>query len=218
MYDIIVVGAGPAGLTAALYGLRADKRVLVIEKESFGIDNSLKNYSATLPNGELTCAVVVQMCANAAVCVVYQDREGELYIKPQNKANTGYIIPLSLSFAHPEIELSKPLKNVSVAYGTDSKYELSVGNAGETQTVSNSLVSSEAQAASIATWVKTTLSTRKTVSGEYRADPRLDLFDVVVVQSDKYGELPNVAITDVKYTFSGSFRGSYKGRVLEVSS
>ena len=36
MYDIIVVGAGPAGLTAALYGLRADKSVLVIEKESFG--------------------------------------------------------------------------------------------------------------------------------------------------------------------------------------
>ena len=36
MYDIIIVGAGPAGLTAALYALRADKRVLVIEKENFG--------------------------------------------------------------------------------------------------------------------------------------------------------------------------------------
>ena len=36
MYDIIVVGAGPAGLTAALYALRADKRVLIIEKENFG--------------------------------------------------------------------------------------------------------------------------------------------------------------------------------------
>ncbi len=36
MYDIIVVGAGPAGLTAALYALRADKKVLVIEKETFG--------------------------------------------------------------------------------------------------------------------------------------------------------------------------------------
>lgn len=36
MYDIIVVGAGPAGLTAALYALRADKKVLVIEKDSFG--------------------------------------------------------------------------------------------------------------------------------------------------------------------------------------
>ena len=36
MYDVIIVGAGPAGLTAALYALRADKKVLVIEKETFG--------------------------------------------------------------------------------------------------------------------------------------------------------------------------------------
>ena len=36
MYDIIVVGAGPAGLTAALYARRAEKSVLVIEKDTFG--------------------------------------------------------------------------------------------------------------------------------------------------------------------------------------
>ena len=36
MYDIIVIGAGPAGLTAALYALRAEKKVLLIEKETFG--------------------------------------------------------------------------------------------------------------------------------------------------------------------------------------
>ena len=36
MYDIIIVGGGPAGLTAAIYGLRAGKTVLVIEKNSFG--------------------------------------------------------------------------------------------------------------------------------------------------------------------------------------
>lgn len=36
MYDIIIVGAGPAGLTAALYALRADKSVLVLEKGTFG--------------------------------------------------------------------------------------------------------------------------------------------------------------------------------------
>ncbi|MBQ7670132.1 MAG: FAD-dependent oxidoreductase [Clostridia bacterium] len=36
MYDIIVIGGGPAGLTAALYALRADKSVLIIEKETFG--------------------------------------------------------------------------------------------------------------------------------------------------------------------------------------
>lgn len=36
MYDIIIIGGGPAGLTAALYACRANKKTLVIEKETFG--------------------------------------------------------------------------------------------------------------------------------------------------------------------------------------
>lgn len=36
MYDIIIVGAGPAGLTAAIYALRASKKVLVIEAKTYG--------------------------------------------------------------------------------------------------------------------------------------------------------------------------------------
>ena len=36
MYDIVIVGGGPAGLTAAVYGLRAGKTVLVVEKNGFG--------------------------------------------------------------------------------------------------------------------------------------------------------------------------------------
>ncbi len=36
MYDIIIVGAGPAGLTAAIYARRAGKSVLIIEKSTFG--------------------------------------------------------------------------------------------------------------------------------------------------------------------------------------
>lgn len=36
MYDIVVVGGGPAGMTAALYGLRNQKTVLVLEKNGFG--------------------------------------------------------------------------------------------------------------------------------------------------------------------------------------
>ena len=36
MYDIIVIGAGMAGLTAAIYGRRANKKVLVLEKMSYG--------------------------------------------------------------------------------------------------------------------------------------------------------------------------------------
>ena len=36
MYDILIIGGGPAGLTAATYACRAGKRVLVIEKNAFG--------------------------------------------------------------------------------------------------------------------------------------------------------------------------------------
>ena len=36
MYDIVIVGAGPAGLTAAIYARRASKSVLVLEAKSYG--------------------------------------------------------------------------------------------------------------------------------------------------------------------------------------
>lgn len=50
MYDIIIVGAGPAGLTAAIYARRASKKVLVLEAKTYGgqIINTLEidNYPA----------------------------------------------------------------------------------------------------------------------------------------------------------------------------
>lgn len=53
MYDIIIVGAGPAGLTSALYALRANKKVLVLEAKAYGGQiinaNLLENYPG-LPN------------------------------------------------------------------------------------------------------------------------------------------------------------------------
>ena len=35
-YDIVIIGGGPAGLTAAIYALRADKKVLVLESKACG--------------------------------------------------------------------------------------------------------------------------------------------------------------------------------------
>ena len=48
IYDIIIIGAGPAGLTAAVYARRAGKTVLVLEKDTFGgqvtFSPKLENY------------------------------------------------------------------------------------------------------------------------------------------------------------------------------
>ena len=48
MYDIIIIGAGPAGMTAAIYGKQARKNVLVLEKEVYGGQilkaDKVKNY------------------------------------------------------------------------------------------------------------------------------------------------------------------------------
>ena len=72
MYDIIVVGGGPAGMTAALYALRNGKSALVIEKNGFGgqMTNSpkIENYPGTqqISGNELADAMMDQILAQGA--------------------------------------------------------------------------------------------------------------------------------------------------------
>ena len=52
MYDVIIVGGGPAGMTAALYALRNGKSALVLEKHGFGgqitYSPKVENFPGTL--------------------------------------------------------------------------------------------------------------------------------------------------------------------------
>ena len=67
MHDIIIIGGGPSGMTAALYALRANKSVLILEKENFGgqIANSPKveNYPTIkeISGSDLTDLMVNQI-------------------------------------------------------------------------------------------------------------------------------------------------------------
>lgn len=72
MYDIIIIGAGPAGLTAALYALRANKTVLLLEKASFGgqmtFSPKIENYPGyeEISGNELADKLFEQVLAQGA--------------------------------------------------------------------------------------------------------------------------------------------------------
>ncbi len=72
MYDIIIIGAGPAGLTAAVYARRANKSVLILEKASFGgqmtFSPKIENYPGFLSvsGTELADSLVEQALAQGA--------------------------------------------------------------------------------------------------------------------------------------------------------
>ncbi len=72
MYDIIIIGAGPAGLTAAIYAQRAGKRCLIIERGAFGgqisLSPKLENYPgfAEISGTEFSDRLVEQALALGA--------------------------------------------------------------------------------------------------------------------------------------------------------
>ena len=89
MYDIIIVGAGPAGLTAAIYARRADKSVLVLDKGMFGgqmtFSPKIENYPGfeQISGNELAEKLVSQAIALGAeidMCEVTGiRREGSIF-------------------------------------------------------------------------------------------------------------------------------------------
>lgn len=175
------------------------------------IDDSLKNYTGNLTE-KRKIAEVLQLCAHAAQCVMHTNRDGELRIEPMNNLMSDYVIRQGWAYSYPEYETAKQLKSVKVTYANDTTQELVVSNSGETQSVANELISDIYTAYKVAHWVKSVLINRQTVSGEFRADPRLDVLDKVAIES-KYGVNRAVLITYIKYVFTGSFKGTYKGRV-----
>ena len=72
MYDIVIVGAGPAGLTAAVYARRANKSVLLLDKGAFGgqitFSPKIENYPGfeSISGSELADKMVEQALSQGA--------------------------------------------------------------------------------------------------------------------------------------------------------
>lgn len=178
------------------------------ETNRWSLGASLENITAA-DNADLsknTIAEVLQYVANAGCCVMYQDRHGIFHIEPLADGQTNYEINRFNSYSNSEISLTKQLKAVDINNG---QYVLTVGTVGETQPVINPLIS-DARASAVAQWVANYLVNRKNLSGEFRADPRLDALDRVKNENQFAASV--VLVTEIKYTYNGAFKGNYQGK------
>ena len=176
------------------------------------LDRCLENHSTTIAS-ENTIAEVLQKIANMSCCVLYQDRDGVIRMEPKSQILTDYLISRDVSFSHPEFEVTKPLKAVEVSFGDNQSYLLPVALSGEVQTVENDFIRTEADAQQVAEKTASILRSRNALSGEFRADPRLDALDVITVESKRATN--SVVITEIEYsTTGGGFRGKFTGKVI----
>lgn len=202
LYDIAVAALNDVSVLASRYVVSESLKDLTTD---FSEDTTT-----------YTIAEVLQMIAHAGNCVLYQDRDGVVHIESWKQVYSDYTIGPDISYSHPEYTMNKPLKAISVEYGSDREtVELEYAPSGEVQTVSNPFIRTRDDAERVGKKALEILQNRKIVSGEYRADLRMDVLDNILVTS-KYATNV-IGVTEVEYSTSGgAFRGKYTGRVVSV--
>lgn len=121
VYDVMIIGAGPAGLSAALYAGRSGLSVLLIEKGADGgqivVTDEIENYPGQMPDGESGASLVKRMSEQA-------DRFGAVRVRDR-------IESVQLKGAVKELHGEKAVyqgKNVIIATGA---YARPIGCKGE---------------------------------------------------------------------------------------
>jgi hypothetical protein len=123
-----------------------------------------------------------------------------------------YEIDSNVSYTHPERALTKPPQSISV---NGELWVETIAPSGETIEITNPMITTVGGATDVAGWASEVLRRRNVIRGSYRPDPRLDVLDIVTIES-KYSREFVAAVTEVTYEYNGAFRGEYVGREIEV--
>ena len=129
MYDIIIIGGGPAGMTAAIYGLRAGKRVLLIEGTTFGgqitLSPRVENYPGIIgmSGNEFAAALTEQIDALGAemeyttVTSIKTEGPDKIVVTEDGEFKCrSIILAVGVSHRHLGLEKEKELIGHGVSY------------------------------------------------------------------------------------------------------
>lgn len=95
---------------------------------------------------------------------------------------------------------------------TTISHIISVSSSGEEVIVDNPLITSKERALIVGEWVKSYLQGGCIQQVSWRADPRLDVLDVVK-NNDAFSD-HKLMMTKIEYAYNGAFKGSGEGRVI----
>ena len=129
MYDIVIVGGGTAGMTAAIYGLRAGKKVLLIEGTIFGgqitLSPHVENYPgiADMNGSAFATAMSEQVAALGAeleftkVTAVKKDGENKIVVTEDGEIPCrSVILAAGVTHRHLGVPREEELVGAGVSY------------------------------------------------------------------------------------------------------
>ena len=128
IYDIIIVGGGPAGLTAAIYGLRAGKTVLVIEKAGFGGQIAFSPKVENIPGTKVISGAQFAEDLTEQAMALGADVELEKVVKVEKSGDIFHV--------HTEEESTFQGKTVILALGVKHR---TLGLPGEEELIGNGI-------------------------------------------------------------------------------
>ena len=219
-----------------LSGVDSERRWMMDESVMF------KDVRNPIPTD--TIANNLQLLANMAKCVLYQDRDGVIHFEPLGTRDTDYEITSSNSYSKPEISLAKPVRQViakayEVGVGSapywepiytphETSYPISVpaGNSGDIITVDNYMVPIEQVSNGDGTWGIGTSEAQglaewvysylsQRTNFELSWRPDVRLDALDVVTVHTDYKTTKVRLSEIEYKYNGAFRATGKGRVIE---
>ena len=128
IYDIVIVGGGPAGLTAAIYGLRAGKTVLVIEKAGFGGQIAFSPKVENIPGTKVISGAQFAEDLTEQAMALGADVELEKVVKVEKSGDIFHV--------HTEEESTFQGKTVILALGVKHR---TLGLPGEEELIGNGI-------------------------------------------------------------------------------